>query len=72
MEFFAKWPEVYAISNQEASSVADAILTNFCRFGVSLELYSDQIRNFESRLMQVVLEQLSNGYTTSTTSPTST
>jgi hypothetical protein len=62
MKFFTKWAEVYTISNQEASSVADAMLTNFfCPFGVSLELHSDQSRIFESRLMQVVLERLSNG-----------
>jgi hypothetical protein len=33
MDYFTKWPEVYSISNQEASTVADALVTNFlCRF----------------------------------------
>jgi transposase InsO family protein len=39
--------------------VADALVTIvFCRFGVPRELHSDQGRNFESRLMQEVLERL--------------
>jgi hypothetical protein len=57
MDYFTKWPEVYAIPNQEASTVADALVTNFCRFGVPRELHSDQGYNFESRLMQEVLER---------------
>ena len=59
MDYFTKWPEVYAIPNQEASTVADALVTHFfCRFGVPIELHSDQGRDFESRLMQGVLERL--------------
>jgi hypothetical protein len=35
MDYFTKWPEVYANLNQEVSTVADALLTNFfCHFGV--------------------------------------
>jgi len=42
MDYCTKWPEVCAIRNQEASTVADALVTNFfCRFGVPMELYSD-------------------------------
>jgi len=59
MDYFTKWPEVYAIPNQEASTVADALVTNFlCRFGDPMELHSHQGRNFESRLIQEVLERL--------------
>jgi len=58
MDYFTKWPKVYAIPNQEASTVANALVENFfCRFGVPMELHSDQGRNFESRLMQEVLER---------------
>jgi transposase InsO family protein len=58
-DYFTKWPEVYAIPSQEVSTVADALVTNFsCRFGVPRELYSDQGRNSESRLMQEVLKRL--------------
>jgi hypothetical protein len=59
MDYFTKWPEAYAIPNQEAATVVEALVTNFfCRFGVPRELHSDQGRNFESRLMQEVLELL--------------
>jgi transposase InsO family protein len=59
MDYFTKWPEVYAISNQEASTVAEALVTNFfCRFGIPRELHSDQGRNFESHLLQEVLQCL--------------
>jgi transposase InsO family protein len=58
MDYFTKWPEVYAIPNQEASTVADTLVTNFCRFNVPMELHSDQGWNVKSRLMQEVLERL--------------
>jgi hypothetical protein len=59
MDYFTKWPEAYAIPNQEAVTVAEDLMTNFfCRFGVPRELHSDQGRNFESRLMQEVLQCL--------------
>jgi hypothetical protein len=39
MDYFTKWPEVYAFPNQEASAVGDALVINFfCRFGVQMEL----------------------------------
>jgi hypothetical protein len=61
MDYFTKWPEFYAIPDQEASTVADALLTDFCRFGVPRELHCDQGSNFESRLMQEVLQRLGVG-----------
>jgi hypothetical protein len=34
MDYFTKFPKVYAIPNQEESTVAEALVTNFfCRFG---------------------------------------
>ena len=43
MDYFTKWPEVYAIPNKESSTVADVLVSNFfCRFGVPMELHSDQ------------------------------
>jgi hypothetical protein len=43
MDYSTKWPEAYAIPKQEASTVAEALVTNFfLRFGISRELYSDQ------------------------------
>jgi len=59
MDYFTKWPEVYVIPKQEASTVADNLVTKcFCRFGVPMELHSNQGRNLESRLMHEVLERL--------------
>jgi len=59
MDYFTKWPEVYAIPNQETSTLADVLVSNFfCRFGVPMELQSDQERNFKSRLLREVLERL--------------
>jgi hypothetical protein len=55
MDYFTKWPEVYAIPNQEASTVAEGLVANFfCHFRVPRELRSDQSLNFESRLIQVL------------------
>jgi transposase InsO family protein len=58
MDYFTKWPEAYAISHQEASSIAKVLVTNFCSFGIPRELHSDQGRNFESRLLQEILRHL--------------
>jgi transposase InsO family protein len=39
--------------------VAEVVVTNFfCRFGTPRELHSHQGRNFESRLLQEVLQRL--------------
>jgi transposase InsO family protein len=58
-DYFTKWPKVYAIPNQQVSTVAEALVTNFfCRFGIPRELHSDQGRNFESHLLQKVLQRL--------------
>lgn len=55
MDYFTKWPEVFAIPNQEAITVATKLVNEvFCRFGVPLEIHSDQGRNFESQLFQEV------------------
>jgi hypothetical protein len=54
MDCFTKWPEAYAIPNQESSTVVEVLVTNlFCCFGVPRELrvHSDQGHNFKSHLM---------------------
>ena len=59
MDYFTKWPEVYAVPNQESRTIADCLVEElFCRFGVPLELHTDQGRNFESNLLREVLERL--------------
>lgn len=48
---FTKWTESVAIPNQEAKTVAEAFVNHFvCRFGVPLQLHSDQGKCFESKL----------------------
>jgi hypothetical protein len=32
MDYFMKLPEAYAIPNQEVSTIAEALVTNFCHF----------------------------------------
>jgi transposase InsO family protein len=49
MDYFSKWPEAYALPAQDAKSVAEVLVNQFVsRFGVPLELHSDQGTNFES------------------------
>jgi hypothetical protein len=55
MDYFTKWPEAYAIRNQKTSTVAEALVASF---GIPQELHSDQGRNFDSRLLQEVLQRL--------------
>ena len=53
MDYFTKWPEAYAIPNQEATTVARVLVDQFfTRFGVPFELHSDQGRNFESKVFR--------------------
>ena len=41
-EYFSKWPEAYALPNQEATTVATMLIDNWIsRFGVPMELPSD-------------------------------
>jgi transposase InsO family protein len=56
LDCFTKWPEAYAIPNQETLTVVAALVTSF--FGVLQELYSDKGSSFGSRLIQEVLQQL--------------
>jgi transposase InsO family protein len=58
MDYFKKWPEAYAIPNQEASTIVEAVVTNFCCFGIPRELHRDQGCNFESHLLQEILQCL--------------
>lgn len=52
-DYFTKWTEAFAIPNQEAETVANEFVYNWvCRFGVPLELHSDQGRNFESQIFK--------------------
>lgn len=53
MDYFSKWPEAYALPNQEAKTVAGVLVNEFvCRFEVPLQLHSDQGTNFESAVFR--------------------
>ena len=50
---FTLWMEAFSIANQEAITVARALVDKFfCRFGLPEQLHSDQGRQFESDLLQ--------------------
>ena len=52
-DYWTKWMEAYPIPNQQAETVASKLVKEFvCRFGVPMELHSDQGRNFESSVFQ--------------------
>uniref|UniRef100_W5NNZ4 Integrase catalytic domain-containing protein n=1 Tax=Lepisosteus oculatus TaxID=7918 RepID=W5NNZ4_LEPOC len=68
MDYFTQWPEAYALLDQSAPTVADALLEGmFARLGVPEELHSDQGRNFESQVFARVCQRL--GITKTRTTP---
>ena len=59
MDYFTKWPEAYAIPDQEAETVADALVEGmFARFGAAEVIHSDQGRNFESAVFSAMCDRL--------------
>lgn len=58
-DYFSKWTEAYAVPNQEASTIAEIFIEQWIsRFGVPMELHSDQGRNFESSIFSKTCEIL--------------
>jgi hypothetical protein len=56
---FTKWTEAYALPDQEAETIARAIVEQFvCRFGVPHQLHSDRGTNIESVVFQSVCKLL--------------
>ncbi|KAG8200013.1 hypothetical protein JTE90_001244 [Oedothorax gibbosus] len=59
LDYFTKWPEAYVILNQEATTVAEAMLQDWiCRFRVPLLLHSDQGTNFTSAVFTILMDLL--------------
>ncbi|GFY00941.1 retrovirus-related Pol polyprotein from transposon 412 [Trichonephila clavipes] len=59
MDYFTKWPEAYPIPDEEASTVAQVLVQHWIsRFGVLLQLHSDQGRNFNSAISKRLCEIL--------------
>ncbi|GFX69234.1 retrovirus-related Pol polyprotein from transposon 412 [Trichonephila clavipes] len=58
-DYFIKWPEAYPILDQEASTVAEVLVQHWIsRFGVLLQLHSDQGRNLDSAVCKKLCEIL--------------
>lgn len=58
-DYFTRYMEAYAIPNQNAENVSHKLVMEFIsRYGIPLELHSDQGRNFESDLFKEVLNLL--------------
>ena len=58
-DYFTKWIECYALPDQQAYTVADALVTEFfTRFGVPYFLHTDQGKDFECQLFQHVCDLL--------------
>ena len=54
-DYFTKWPEAYAIPNHEAVTVARKLVDEWVsRFGVMQDLHTDQGREFESKVFQIM------------------
>jgi hypothetical protein len=51
-DYFTKWLEAYTIPKEEDSTVAEALVTNFCSLEIPRELHSHHDHNFETCLMQ--------------------
>ena len=67
-DYFTKYVEIYAIPNQEASTIASVLTREFfSRYGVPNFLHSDQGTQFESRLFAEVCTLL--GITKTRTTP---
>ena len=66
-DYFSRWIEAYPLPDQQAVTVAETLVNEFIsRFGIPLELHSDQGRNFESELFQHVCKVLEITKTRST------
>ena len=52
-DYFTRWIEAYPMPDQQAETTANKLVYEFIsRFGIPLEIHSDQGRNFESQLFQ--------------------
>ena len=50
-DYFTRWAEAIGLPNQEATTVAQALMSEWiCRYGAPESIHTDQGRNFESNL----------------------
>ena len=58
-DYFTRWIEAYTIKNQEAITIAKVFVEEFIsRYGVPLQVHTDQGRQFESILFQDLCKML--------------
>ncbi|CAC5374833.1 unnamed protein product [Mytilus coruscus] len=66
-DHFTRWMEAYPLPNQQAEHVAEKLVHEFIgRFGIPLEIHTDQGRNFESDLFKEICTLLEIKKTRST------
>ncbi|KAJ8333813.1 hypothetical protein SKAU_G00411320 [Synaphobranchus kaupii] len=71
MDYFTKWPEPYALPDQEAETIVDALVGGmFSRFGAAESIHSVQGRNFESCVFATMRDWLGIHKTRTTPSQT--
>jgi len=59
VDCFTKWVEAFPLKNFRANTVAEVFVKEVVsRHGVPIQIYTDQERNFESRLFQEVMSLL--------------
>lgn len=59
MDYFSKWAEAVPLPNQEAPTVAEALMEMVvCRFRAPSEIHTDQGRNFQAHLFRELLRLL--------------
>jgi transposase InsO family protein len=59
IDCFTKWADAIAIPNKEAVTVARALVVNvFCRYGLPIQILSDQGNEFDNTLMHELCELL--------------
>ena len=54
MDYLTKWPEVFAVANQTAETIAQTLVEVISRHGVPAKLLSDRGANFLSDILQEV------------------
>lgn len=58
-DYFTRWIEAYPVKNQEAITIAKVFMEEFIsRYGVPLQVHTDQGRQFESTLFQDLCKML--------------
>lgn len=57
IEYYTRWPEAFAIEHQDAHSVALRLISDIIsRYGAPYIIHTDEITNFESKLIGELCE----------------